>query len=307
MATMLSLRTGLAQTQTASALAMRADLRSEETSLRRLLQTSLIHQHYLAGGGHNGPFGFPISNVQFGDKDATRDFRGGGIRVLGADVHALGMHKVRVTFLGFKCIEESAHDQLSDTDEPYFIITVDSGTGAPVVRKFEFEGIETDTEIFVGAFLVDGVPPNPMAIRVLAYENDHGDPDETAKKIQETMVMLSQQAAALASASDAAGAADGPGIGPSAGAAGVGGIVGGPLGALVAAGIVQVLGLGDDFINQSGTVAFSRPENVGTPAMLGMFKGTPFNSQISVDGGDEGRYELFFDIHVVFQPPSPTV
>jgi hypothetical protein len=32
-----------------------------------------------------------------------------------------------VRFLGFRCVEESSSDQLTGTDEPYFVVTVDVG------------------------------------------------------------------------------------------------------------------------------------------------------------------------------------
>ena len=119
------------------------------------------------------------------------------------------------------------------------------------------------------------------------------------------MIKLSQQAQSLASAADAA---DGPGIGPGAAAGTVGAIAGGPIGALIAAGIVSALDLGDDFVGQAATLLFARPEDVGTPPTQGQFhpegldQGMAFNRKINVDGGDEGVYDLFFDILVVNQP-----
>ncbi len=302
---MLSLLTALKQTQTKSVLGLKSALSSQRSSVTELLQTNRIHQHYLNDvGGRNGPFGFPTSEVQFDGAKAFREFRGGEIQILGDNFNDIPKLEVSVRFLGFRCIKESVNDLGSTHDEPYFIISVDTGNGAPALKKFgRYEGVDTDTEVGVAELLIDKVAPNPMAIRVMAYENDFGDPDDTAKKIQDEVVKLSQEAGKLASAAEAA---DGPGVGPSAAAGTIGGIAGGPLGALLAAGIVSALGLGDDFINQSIALLFTRPENVGEPPTQGQFQETDYNRKINVNGGDQGIYDLFFDIHVEEIPPGQT-
>ena len=225
---MLSLRTALNQNQTTSMRGLQSALSSSRSSVRELLLTNLIHQHYLGVDGHTGPLGIPTSPVEFTGGVGTREFRGGQITTQGEGVRALAHHEASVRFLGFRCVQESSHDQLSPHDEPYFIIAVDTGNGAPFVKKFgEFEGTETGTEVGIGELLLQKAAPNPTAIRVAAYEKDYGDPDATARRIQDEVVKLSQQAASLASA---ASAADGPGVGPAAGAGTIGGIAGGPSG-----------------------------------------------------------------------------
>jgi hypothetical protein len=296
---MLSLRRALRDTNTSSVRALRTSLAPERSSLRELLQTNLIHRHYLAVGGRLGPLGFPITGVEPAGPTATRDYRGGNIKVLdNGTTTAFRTREASIRFLGFRCIDES--NELSSSDEPYFVITVDRGDGSPVTKKFgPFENTDAGEQIGVGELLIQGASPNPMAIRVAAYENDEGDPDETAQKLQEKMVEISNQVASIASASGA-DAADGPGVGVGATAAGVGGVLGGPLGALAAAGIVAALGLGDDFVGQAALVQFARPEQAKTPDSQGDFAGSPFNAKITISGGDaEGAYELFFDVHVI--------
>jgi hypothetical protein len=301
---MLNLRTALEQNKTNSMLSLRSALSTKRSSLTELLQTNLIHQHYLNAGGPNGRFGFPTSEVQISGTTASRQYRGGEIQLLREKIPALPRQVVSVRFLGFKCVRESDSDQLSPHDEPYFVIVVNNGTGAPVVKKFgKFEGIDTDDEIGIVELLIGGVAPNPMSILALAYEQDDGDPDETAKKIQDEVVKLSQAAGSLASGAEAA---DGPGVGLAAGAATVGGIAAGPLGALAAAGIVSVLGLGDDFVGQSASLLFARQEDVGTPPKQGQFQGNDFNHKININGDEEGEYDLFFDVLVERINPSTT-
>jgi hypothetical protein len=215
---------------------------------------------------------------------------------------ALTTQSVRVTFLGFRCLSES--DEFSASDEPYFVITLDNTIGVPITKKFgPFDNTDAGTERGVGEFLATALSPNPLAIRVAAFENDEGDPDETARNLQAKMVELAQQAQSAAAASGA-DAADGPGIGTTA-AAGAAGLLAGPLGSLLAIGVVQVLGLGDDFVGQDVALAFTRADNTTTPPSLGQFRGNSFNAKTDIDGGDEGHYELFFDIAVENHTTSP--
>jgi hypothetical protein len=185
--------------------------------------------------------------------------------------------------VGWTCLEESKNDQGTPQDEPYFIISVDTGNGSPVTKKFgPFENTNKGSTLGIGEFLVKDIAPNPLAIRAFAYENDRGNADETLDKLQKQLVELSKQAEAIASASGAA-AADGAGVGTVAGASSLSAIVAGPLGAIVALGIVTVLDLGDDFIAD--------------------FETTPFNTKIRINGGDDSAYELVFDVHVTeFDP-----
>ena len=305
---MYSLREGLRQTGTSSTRNLQAVLGSSNSSLRELLQIAAIHHHYLESGGRNGPFGFPTSDVTFSGRSATRDYRGGQLQVRDADgsvgtvTQAISSTTIRVVFVGFKCVRESDSDELSPHDEPYFVIAASILGGFPVVRKFQFEGIDTDDEVVQLEDLLVGVPPNPLTIKVMAYEFDHGKPDETAKNIQDKFVELAKEGEKIAGASGA-DSASGAGIGPAAGAATLAGIVAGPFGALAAAGIVFLLGLDDDFVGQNATGAFQIPERiVTTPPDLGELQGNPFNAKVVIDGDSEGAYELYFAIHVLFDP-----
>jgi hypothetical protein len=300
---MLTLRSTLQQTQTSSIRGLRAVLSSTRSSARQLIQINLLHQHYIGLKGRNGPLGFPDSNVEFAGELGSRKYRGGEVSILHEKVKMGDRLEANIRFLGFKCIRESDSDGLSPHDEPYFVITVDTGNGTPTVKKFgPFEGIDTGDEVGVEELLIQSVAPNPLAVRVMAYENDDGDPDKTAKNIQDEAIKISQEVAKLASAADAA---DGAGAGPTAGGATIGGIIGGPLGALAAAGVVALLGLGDDFVGQDAAVLFVHSDDVGNPEVQGQFRGADFNKKISVDGDSEGAYDLFFDVRVqTIHPPD---
>jgi hypothetical protein len=272
-------------------------------TLDRSLAIQKIHEEYLRTGGFAGPLGFPMTEVKLNrfDNTATRFYRGGRVEAkladgpIGVVTQAIVTHKAVVTLLGIRCVRESDHDQLSPTDEPYFVVAIENFDGMPKVQKLgPFENTETGREIGSGAtWTVDNLTPNPMSIRVQAYEHDHGDPDKTARNLQEQFVELAREAQSIAGASGA-DAADGAGIGPTT-AAGVVGALAGPLGTLLAVGIVQALGLGDDYIGQGSRTLFARPELVGTePGRLGSFQGQDYNVMIDINGGGEGHYQLFF-------------
>lgn len=305
---MYSLRTGLRDTNSPSVRAMQSSLAPSRSSVRELLQIHLIHQHYLSQGGRFGPLGYPVAEVRASGPTATREYRGGFINVLhDATTAGFWSRQVAIRFLGFRCVKESDHDQGTPTDEPYFVITIDRGDGRPITNTFgPFENIETGTQVGVGTLLIEKISPNPVSVRVSAYENDQGDPKATAEALQTKLVEISNEVASIASASPA-DAADGPGIGVGATAAGAAGVLAGPLGALAATLIVDSLDLGDDFIGESVRVLFARPEQTGTPKAQGDFTGNPFNLKIDINNSTEGQYELFFDVHVTFLPDPITV
>lgn len=87
---------------------------------------------------------------------------------------------VRVWFVGFHCDRESDHDQLSDTDEPYFIIGVAGSNRSNTIRFDPYENVETGTDRFEATMLADpaGISPivivPPIVIGVVAMEHDEG-------------------------------------------------------------------------------------------------------------------------------------
>jgi hypothetical protein len=118
------------------------------------------------------------------------------------------------------------------------------------------------------------------------------------------MVKLAQAAQSLLAATEAADAADGPGIGPAAGAAGAAGTLSGPVGAVIAGAIVTAMDLGDDHIGHAGASFFTRAYDIGDepiqPKKLGDFPGMQdgYNAVIDIDGKDEGKYQLYFEVVV---------
>jgi hypothetical protein len=153
-----------------------------------------IHEHYLASGGPHGQLGYPTSVVQFFGSTASRQYRAGTVTAikdsshpLGVGIQAIATREARVTFLGFRCLDLS--NELSPSDEPYFVISVDDATGVPLVKKFGPFDVKKGTEVGIGEVVSHrGMAPNPLAIRTVGYENDQGDPDETARKLHAVLV-----------------------------------------------------------------------------------------------------------------------
>jgi hypothetical protein len=313
---MYSLLSALKGTQTTSVRGLQKALSSKRTNVVQLVQTHQIHDFYTKQQRSKGPLGYPIGEVQFQNGKAIRHYRGGEVHTMAGTAGGVLLREVKVMFGGFKCIKESSHDQLSDTDEPYFVVSVGTTGGMiPITKKFgHYENVETDTKQTINEVISTSLNPNPLMISVDAYEHDYGDPDETAKAIQDEMVKLAQAAQSLLAATEAADAADGPGIGPTAGAAGAAGTLAGPVGAVIAGAIVTVMDLGDDYIGHAGAAFFTRAYDIGDtpiePKKLGDFPGMDtnrgYNAVIDIDGKGEGKYQLYFDIAVeIKQKPLP--
>lgn len=295
----------LKETGTKSVRGLKSALSSKRSSVMQLLQTHLIHRHYLKAGGRKTGLGFPMGEVQFDNvkKTAIRRYRGGEIYTL-KDGSTSGwvIKEVRVQFLGFHCFEMQGG---LGNDEPYFIITVDTKDGNPTTWTSKHENVQVGMDVGADTTIVKKATPDPLSILVVGYENDAGDPDETAKEVQAEMVKLSK--AAAASAADFEGAADGPAASTFGTAGGVGGLLAGAWGAVIAMAIVAIFGMGDDYIAQNVTTLFLDGVEPTTPPIISNFQETlPYNAKVMIDGGDEGKYELYFHVLVRDNPvPIP--
>jgi hypothetical protein len=204
------------------------------------------------------------------------------------------IREVRVQYLGFHSVRTQGG---LGADEPYFVVSVDVKAGDPTTRTFRYEGIEENVDTGDSFIVTDQATPDPLVITVVAFENDMGDPDETAKDVQAQLVKLSQEGAA------AAGAIEGNPDGPAAGAIGAtGGALGGAWGTVLALLVVEVFGMGDDYIAQNATKLFVDGGVPTTPPDLGSFLGDPYNAKVRVAQEGEGEYELYFHVLVRDNP-----
>jgi hypothetical protein len=267
-------------------------------SLRNAIAAHKIRELYLNSGAHKGLLGFPLSNVQFDTHKAEQRFAGGKIEFLNTTTKGFAETSVRVRFVGFHCDRESDHDQLSDTDEPYFIIGVAGSNRSNTIRFGPYQNVETGTDRFEAAMLADPTSANPIVIvppiviGVVAIEHDAGTPEEAEEKVRSIIKAIEEkfdQAAATFGAVTA-----GSHVLPEW-ARDI--LIG-----WVPEGIAAIFGLGDDHIGSVPLVMFDfNPglEKWTTPPRIGLHNQNPYNTEITVDGGSEGSYKLRFQVEIV--------
>jgi hypothetical protein len=259
-----------------------------------------IRALYMDSGAHRGLLGFPVSDIQFDPHKAEQRFAGGRIQVLGSSPTPKGVAttSVRVRFVGFHCIQESEHDQLSDTDEPYFMIGVVASNRSNTVRFGPYENVETGTDRFEAAMLADPyssasfVPP--IVIGVVALEHDEGTPEEAEEKVREIVKEIERK---FEQAAATFGVETGGNHVMPEWARDI--LIG-----WAPEGITAVFGLGDDHIGSVPLVMFDFDPSLDhwtTPPRIGRHGQNPYNTAILVDGGSQGKYELRFQVEIVEQ------
>ena len=266
---------------------------------------------YKADGGLNSGVGYPAGGVQLTADQAVWPMSGGRVVARANGSTAIEIdQKVRVTFIGFKCFEESS--ELSTSDEPYFVVSY-VHAGKSVTSSFEFSKINEGQTTLVGAVIGDDFDVKTARLHVAVYEHDEGSVTTARRKVRKTMEEIAAagaQAAAIYDVATSAKGAAGDG-GLSNYAAIAGGVVGGPLGALIGKGIVGALGLGDDYVGDQGVPVFD--QNYNQIPVLGSVDGpagpVEFSHRFWIDSGNDGDYEVYFRVQKMDVPrptPSPS-
>ena len=264
------------------------------------LASAKIREFYRNSGAHRGLLGFPLSDIQHGTHKAEQRFAGGRIEFLDTDPTPKGRSTtcVRVRYVGFHCDQESEHDQLSDTDEPYFIIGVAGSNRSNTMRFGPYENVETGTDRFEAAMIADPTSDNPVVVvppivlGVVALEHDEGTPEEAETKVRNIFKAIEEKFEQGAATFGAATA--GSHVLPEW-ARDI--VIG-----WVPEGVAAVFGLGDDHIGSVPLVMFDfNPglEKWEDSPRKGLHNQNPYNERIVVDGGSEGKYELRFQVEIV--------
>ena len=265
-------------------------------SVRALLLSDLIGERYDLDGRSAGPIGFAMGKVRLTEFGARQPFSGGIMEVRNNKADPVVTFRAEVRFLGFRCDDESDHDQLTPSDEPYFIIGI---TGlSNTTRLFgpydDVDGGESRFTTAEESFLVRDVQL-PFVISVIANEKDEGKPEQAAAKVKKVcedainttqavaLTLGQMQVAAVTVALDT---------------------LFNSIGGVVSGAAAAVLGLGDDFVG-------SRNENIGDwndgedewktkPRLIEepTFSVSPYNLKIPVGDGGEGRYTLYFNVNI---------
>jgi hypothetical protein len=266
-------------------------------SVRALLASDLIGERYELDGRSAGPVGIPMGNVRLTADGAVQPFSGGFIALRNKKVDPVVTFQAAVRFLGFRCDEESDHDQLTPSDEPYFIIGI-TGLKSNTTRLFgPFEDVDGGESRFTSVdetFLVTDAQP-PFVISVVAKEHDEGEPEEAAAKVKsvcEDAINITQGVAATLGQAQVVAVT----IMLDTLFNSIGGVVSGAAAA--------VLGLGDDFIgsrnesigdwNDGEEEWKTRPRLIEEPT----FSESPYNLKIPVGDGGEGKYTLYFNVNI---------
>ncbi|MEV0032154.1 hypothetical protein [Nocardia sp. NPDC050793] len=268
-------------------------------SVAKQLQIASIGSFYLRSGGVTGSLGLPLKNVQFaGDGSGNRHFAGGRVQFLRNSPRKIEQINVRVRFVGFHTHGES--NELSASDEPYFIIGVAATNGSKTVRFGPYENVDKDedrSEATLVCDVSDGLTP-PIVLAVIGMENDEGDPEEAEKKVRDIMNSV------VSKVEEAAGA-----IGAFSGEHFV--IPEGWRDVLIGWGaeaVAAILGLGDDLIDKAHRVLFDfDPELDEWKKLpkLGDHLGNPFNVTLRVKQENEGDHTLFFNVDLFRQTIEP--
>jgi hypothetical protein len=191
--------------------------------------------------------------------------------------------------------------QLSGSDEPYFIIGVASADGSKTKRYGPYEDINSGTVRFEADYIVsvdDKITP-PIVLGIVAMEHDEGSPQEAEDKVRKVVEEIEKKF------DQAVGSFTGTNTGNHVLPEWSRDILIG----WVPEGIAAVFGLADDLIGKTPLVLFDNKADLKewrAPAIKGMHGGNEYNVDISVDGGDEGKYTLFFKVDL-FRDITPEI
>ncbi|MFE6904032.1 hypothetical protein ACFVFJ_45755 [Streptomyces sp. NPDC057717] len=264
------------------------------TSLAKQSQLAAIGMHYQKCGGAGSTLGLPLTEAEFNQDGARRNFAGGRIEFLDNTPTGYSDTVVQVTFVGWHCNAES--NELSGSDEPYFLIGVASTNGSRTMKFGPYEDVDAGSNQSEASEIVgvdDRLTP-PIVLGVAGMEHDEGSPEEAEAKVRAIFEEIESKI-------EAAGREFGIFTGSNhVMPEWMRDIVIG----WVPEGVAALLGLGDDHIKNVSKILFDYDPALAewTPIPeLGSHEGNPYNLVIRVnqENADEGDYSLFFNVRVV--------
>lgn len=275
---------------------------SPEQSVFRQGQMAAIDWLYRANMGVKGPFGLPLMDYKFEGHTAERQYSGGQIKFLdnqprGGDVWT----RVRVRFVGFRCDSESDWDQSSGSDEPYFIIGVAAANRSKTTRFGPYEDINSGTVRFEATEVAstdDKITP-PVALLIAAIEHDQGSEEEAENKVRDAVRDIEDKF------DQAVGSFMGSSTDNHVMPEWLRDIVIGWFPEWIAAGF----GFADDEIGKTALILFDNKADLlewRARPVQGKHGSNEWNYDVDIDGGDEGKYKLYFMVDL-FDDPDPTI
>jgi hypothetical protein len=238
-----------------------------------------------------------MGNVRLTADGAAQPFSGGFIVVKDKKADPVVVFQAEVRFLGFRCNEESNHDQFTSSDEPYFVIGI-TGFKSNSTRLFgPFEDVDGGESRFTTSdndVLVTDVQP-PFTLSVIAMENDQGNPAEASAKVKkacEDAIRVTQALAVTFGQAQVAAVTV------------MLNTVFTSIGGFVADAASAVLGLGDDFVGSNnirigdwndGAEEWKTPDRIIEESP---FSQSPYNVKFDVGDGGEGKYTVYFNVNM---------
>jgi hypothetical protein len=274
-------------------------------SLRAFLASDLIAGKYEATGLLAGPVGFPMDKVRLTADGAAQAFSGGFMVVRENKAEPVVTYTARVRFLGFRCNEESDHDQSTSSDEPYFVVALTNQIVNSTRVFGPFENVDGGESRFVAGEdnLLSASVQLPFTISAIAREHDEGDPKEAGVVVEQAYrkaVRVIQVAATLSAQVQVLAAS-----------AAVNSIFG-SIGDVISEATVAVLGLGDDTVGSAsrtigewndGALEWKTPPRLNESPS---FSEVPYNIKLDLGDDSEGKYSLYFNV-VVFRTATNPV
>lgn len=253
---------------------------------------------YAANGGLSGLLGVPRAPISYGAGEARWNLTGGHVISRADGTTSVSFdQRVKIEWIGYKCWAESKHDQSSNSDEPYFIISAVMAGYSFTSRFGPYSDVNSGESEVQEFPLTEHFPVAPGYLHVVAMEHDEGRTQEARRKVENTM----KEAAAAASQAVTAynllaAAGGGAGVDPMVDVAIA---VAVPLFAPAAKLITAVAGLGDDSVAASSTSLFHERDGYAQPPDKGTHGGKKWTHKVYLDGGSAGKYDVFFRVTIV--------
>jgi hypothetical protein len=275
---------------------------------RREQLTRQAVQAYQANGGLLGPLGVPKGGVVASNSEGRWDLSGGFIttRADGASTIAVTT-ALKVEYVGIKCWKESKWDLGAGTDEPFVLASLVRQGASMTARFGPYGDMDQGNQQVEPRDMVTDWPPVPTHLHVVVMEHDRGSTGEARRQVAHTMADAAAAASQTASAIDVSQVASGRTTDP-LWIDVASGFVSGPTATLLTRSITGILCLGDDYVGLAGQTLFSELDPFTNPPFIGSIGDEPYTHELFVDGGSEGRYDVFFRVRLIDRrPDSPHV
>ncbi len=245
-----------------------------------------IHARWAALGWELSYLGYPTSDeTDFPEGGRANSFQNGGI-YWWPDLGAIDLRGVIVHYAGLHCFGETDWDQGSDSDEPYFILSVSTPQMAATTVAQTYADVDGG-ETFPDLLEIYRGQPYGINIGAVLMEHDFGDQNKYRKEVQD-IVMGVHTAGTIALGLI-------PVVGPAIAA-----VAGPALGSLmpsIGEAINDLFDEGDDRIGGANlTIGARQMVILATRTGNSQFNGIGFKVETSLISGSGASYKGYFGI-----------